>query len=111
VIQDEHSRSLGELRTHSNETQRQLCGRAAMSVQFKPLPARSTEAPPTSGQSLSLSSGQQNRLTQISRAVQELNRCIDEQPNARTLEDKWGVFLGEADWYCELHRLLYEEQS
>jgi hypothetical protein len=82
-----------------------------MSVAYKLPESRSTDRQHISGQSRLLSTAQQNRLTQISRAVQELNRCIDEQPNARTLEDKWGVFLGEADWYCELHRLLYEEQS
>jgi hypothetical protein len=109
MIQEEHSRSLNEPSTHSTETPRQRSGRARMSVQFKLSESPNTEVRPTDGQSLSLSSEQQNRLTQISHAVQELNRCIDEQPNARTLEDKWGVFLGEADWYCELHRLLYEE--
>jgi hypothetical protein len=110
MIQDEHSRSLGELKTHSAETQRQLCGRAAMSVQYKPLPARSMEAPHTDGPSPSLSSEQLARLTQISRCADELARCVAERENCHTLGDKWGLWLGEMDWYTELHRLLYEEE-
>jgi hypothetical protein len=111
MTQDEHSRSAAEPRMPTSETPRQRSGLARMSVQYKLSESPNTDPQPTAGQSLLLNTEQQNRLTQISRAVQELNRCIDEQPNARTLEDKWGVFLGEADWYCELHRLLYEEQS
>jgi hypothetical protein len=51
----------------------------------------------------------EERLKHITRAADELARCVAERPNARTLEDMWGVWLGEMDWYTELHRLLYEE--
>jgi uncharacterized protein YciW len=114
MIQEEHSRSLGELKTHSAETQRQLCGRARMSVQYKLSESPNTEVRHTAGPSLSPSSGQlarlNQRLAQIARCADELARCVAERENARTLEDKWGVWLGEMDWYTELHRLLYEEQ-
>jgi hypothetical protein len=108
--QDEKSRSLGEQPTHSSETQRQLCGRAAMSAQYKLWQSRSMEAQPTNGPSRFLILGQPDRLTQIARCADELARCVAERENARTLGDKWGVWLGEMDWYTELHRLLYEEE-
>jgi transposase len=110
MIQEEHSRSLNEHPTHSTETERQRSGRARMSAQYKLWASRSMEAQPTAGQSPSLSSEQQNRLTQISRCADELARCVAERENAHTLGDKWGVWLGEMDWYTELHRLLYEEE-
>jgi hypothetical protein len=111
MIQEERSRSLNEHSTHSTETERQRSGRARMSVQYKLSESPSTEVRPTAGQSPSLSSEQLVRLNQISRCADELARCVAERENARTLGDKWGVWLGEMDWYTELHRLLYEEQQ
>jgi hypothetical protein len=108
--QDEKSRSLGEQPTHSSETQRQLCGRAAMSVQYRLSESRNTDPRPTAGQSPSLNLEPPDRLTQIARCADELARCVAERENAHTLGDKWGVWLGEMDWYTELHRLLYEEE-
>jgi hypothetical protein len=115
MIQDEHSRSLNEHSTHSTETERQRSGRARMSAQYKLWASRSMEAQPTAGPSPSLSSGQPDRLNQrlaqIAQCADELARCVAERPNAHTLEDMWGLFLGEMDWYTELHRLLYEEED
>jgi hypothetical protein len=110
MIQEEHSRSLNEPLTHSTETERQRSGRARMSVQYKLSEWPNTDPQPTSGQSLSLNTEQQNRLTQINRAVEELNRCGDELRKPLCLSDRWGAFLGQADWLAELHNLLYEEQ-
>jgi hypothetical protein len=110
MIQEEHSRLSGGPLTHSTETPRQRSGRARMSVQYKLSESPNTEVRPTAGPSPSLSSEQLARLTQISRCADELARCVAERENARTLGDKWGVWLGEMDWYTELHRLLYEEQ-
>jgi hypothetical protein len=110
MIQEEHSRSLNEHPTHSTETERQRSGRARMSAQYKLWASRSMEAQPTNGPSRFLILGQPDRLTQIARCADELARCVAERPNARTLEDMWGVWLGEMDWYTELHRLLYEEE-
>jgi hypothetical protein len=114
MIQEEHSRSLNEQSTHSIETPRQRSGRARMSVQYKLSESPNTEVRHTAGQSPSLSSEQlarlNQRLAQISRCADELARCVAERENALTLGDKWGVWLGEMDWYTELHRLLYEEE-
>lgn len=45
------------------------------------------------------------RLDQITRATNELNRCVRErgQPGMEM------ATLGEVDWLCELHNLLYEK--
>jgi hypothetical protein len=110
MIQEEHSRSLNEPLTHFTETERQRSGRARMSVQYKLSESPNTEVRPTAGQSPSLSSAQLARLTQIARCADELAKCVAERENAHTLGDKWGVWLGEMDWYTELHRLLYEEE-
>jgi hypothetical protein len=110
MIQEEHSRSLNEHSTHSIETERQRSGRARMSVQYKLSESQSMDQRPIAGQSPSLSSEQLARLNQISRCADELARCVAERDNAQTLGDKWGVWLGEMDWYTELHRLLYEEE-
>jgi hypothetical protein len=108
---DEKSRSLGERSTHSAETARQLCGSAAMSVAYRLPESRNTDPRPTSGPSRLLSTALQNRLTQITRATDELGRCTDELKKPLCLSDRWGAFLGQADWLAELHNLLYEEQS
>jgi hypothetical protein len=109
MIQEEHSRSLNEHSTHSTETPRQRSGLARMSAQYKLSESPNTDRQHTSGQSLLLSTALQNRLTQISRAVEELNRCGDELRKPLCLSDRWGAFLGQADWLAELHNLLYEE--
>jgi hypothetical protein len=111
MIQEEHSRSLNEQSTHSTETERQRSGRARMSVQFKLSESPNTDPRPTSGPSRLLSTALQNRLTQITRATDELGRCTDELKKPLCLSDRWGAFLGQADWLAELHNLLYEEQS
>jgi hypothetical protein len=109
MIQEGHSRLSGGQLTHSTETPRQRSGRAVQSVPFRLPESRSTERPHIAGQSLSLNSALQTRLTKIARATEELDRCVRERPNAHTLGDKWGLFLGEMDWQRELHNLLFEE--
>jgi hypothetical protein len=111
MIQEEHSRSLNEHSTHSTETPRQRSGLARMSAQYKLWASRSMEAQPTNGPSRFLILGQPDRLTQITRATDELGRCTDELKKPLCLSDRWGAFLGQADWLAELHNLLYEEQS
>jgi uncharacterized Rmd1/YagE family protein len=52
---------------------------------------------------------QEARLKQIVRATEELNRCVAERGNVTLESDKFLVQLGELDWECELHRLLFDE--
>ena len=40
------------------------------------------------------------RIAKIDRVMAELEQCREEH--------SFGAALGELDWLCELHRLLYE---
>jgi hypothetical protein len=46
------------------------------------------------------------RIARILKALNEVNRCVNERGKAKA--PAWGLTIGELDWLGELHDSIYE---